>query len=178
MSALSKICRRSSACGSWHFWSMGFGHRYPRAPTRSSVSMSTRPSSLICPTASQRSSSASADRRCHRTEWRRISGYRQGLWHDNLLALDRNGRVLMSRMVEVRGRWHQRHRHRLQGYRAGILHCAPNCERRITLGDSPGFFNATFKPKRCAQRPGAGCKIATPDAVHGFHAYRPVNARA
>ena len=32
--------------------------------------------------------------------------------------------------------------------------CAPDCERRITLGDSPAFFNATLAESSRAQRPG------------------------
>ncbi|MEA2934548.1 MAG: hypothetical protein QOD74_1194, partial [Variibacter sp.] len=61
----------------------------------------------------------------------------------NLIALDRAGAVLMNSSVEVRAP------------NAGVVvvykgieresySCTPNCERRITLGDSPSFFDATM----------------------------------
>jgi Flp pilus assembly secretin CpaC len=61
----------------------------------------------------------------------------------NLVALDRAGAVLMNSSVEVRAP------------SAGVVvvykgieresySCTPNCERRITLGDSPAFFDATM----------------------------------
>ena len=33
--------------------------------------------------------------------------------------------------------------------------CAPDCERRITLGDSPAYFNATLAQTGARNRPGA-----------------------
>ncbi len=61
----------------------------------------------------------------------------------NLVALDRNGAVMMERQIEVQGP---------QGslvvvYR-GIeretYSCTPNCDRRITLGDTQNYFAATL----------------------------------
>ena len=60
----------------------------------------------------------------------------------NLVALDRTGAVLMEKSIEVRGP------------RAGVVvvyrgveresySCTPICERRITLGDSAAYFDAT-----------------------------------
>ena len=58
----------------------------------------------------------------------------------NLIALDRSGQVLMERQIEVRGP-----RDNVvvvyRGLERETYSCAPNCERRITLGDSPAFFD-------------------------------------
>lgn len=61
----------------------------------------------------------------------------------NVVALDRTGKVLMERSVEVRGP------------RDGVIvvyrgaeresyNCAPNCEQRLTLGDTQKYFDATL----------------------------------
>lgn len=67
----------------------------------------------------------------------------KGYGATNVIALDRAGAVLSERIIQVQGP---------QGpvvvvYR-GInresYSCAPMCERRITLGDTPDFFDATL----------------------------------
>jgi Flp pilus assembly secretin CpaC len=67
----------------------------------------------------------------------------KGYGNTNLIALDRNGSVIMEHQVEVQGP---------QGtvvvvYR-GVeresYSCTPNCERRITLGDTQNYFAATL----------------------------------
>lgn len=67
----------------------------------------------------------------------------KGYGSTNFVALDRSGAVLMERSILVRGpsdntvvvyRGMERETHS----------CTPNCERRITLGDSPNFFTATL----------------------------------
>jgi hypothetical protein len=68
----------------------------------------------------------------------------KGYGTTNLIALDRAGRVLMSRMVEVRGAGTSDVVTVFKGIERETYSCAPNCERRITLGDSPAFFNATL----------------------------------
>jgi hypothetical protein len=68
----------------------------------------------------------------------------KGYGTTNLMALDRAGRVLMSRMVEVRGAGTSDVVTVFKGIERETYSCAPNCERRITLGDSPAFFNATL----------------------------------
>jgi hypothetical protein len=58
----------------------------------------------------------------------------------NLIALDRSGQVLMERQIAVSGP-----RDSVvvvyRGVERETYSCAPNCERRITLGDSPAFFD-------------------------------------
>jgi Flp pilus assembly secretin CpaC len=67
----------------------------------------------------------------------------KGYGRTNLIALDRAGAVLLEKTVEVRAP------------RAGIVvvyrgmeresySCTPYCDRRITLGDSPNYFDATI----------------------------------
>ena len=61
----------------------------------------------------------------------------------NIIALDRSGAVLMDRAVQVLGP----QEHVVVVYR-GInresYSCAPSCERRVTLGDTPEFFQQTI----------------------------------
>lgn len=60
----------------------------------------------------------------------------------NLLALDRAGQVLAQKTIQV-----ESPRDAVVVYR-GIeresYSCAPKCERRITLGDSPDYFGPTL----------------------------------
>jgi Flp pilus assembly secretin CpaC len=67
----------------------------------------------------------------------------KGFGRTNLIALDRAGAVLMEKSLEVRAPSADI----LVVYR-GIQResysCTPSCERRITLGDSPGFFDSTI----------------------------------
>lgn len=61
----------------------------------------------------------------------------------NLLALDRSGSVLMESNVEVQSPQQAVvvvHR----GTARESYSCTPDCERRITLGDSPEYFAATL----------------------------------
>lgn len=61
----------------------------------------------------------------------------------NLIALDRAGAVLMERTVQVLGP-----RENVVVVYRGInresYSCAPACERRITLGDTPEYFAQTI----------------------------------
>jgi Flp pilus assembly secretin CpaC len=67
----------------------------------------------------------------------------KGFGVTNVVALDRTGSILMDKSVQVRGPRDDV----LVVYR-GVAQesysCAPNCERRITLGDSPGHFDAAL----------------------------------
>ena len=63
----------------------------------------------------------------------------KGYGATNLIVLDRTGAVLMERQVVVRGATDQT----VSVYRGTereTYSCTPNCERRITLGDSPAYF--------------------------------------
>ncbi len=61
----------------------------------------------------------------------------------NLVALDRNGGVLMEHQIEVQGPMGGTvvvYR----GIERETYSCTPNCERRITLGDTQNYFAATL----------------------------------
>jgi Flp pilus assembly secretin CpaC len=67
----------------------------------------------------------------------------KGFGLTNLIALDRAGAVLMEKSVEVRGpRDDVVVVHR--GVERETYSCAPDCQRRITLGDSPAYFDAAI----------------------------------
>lgn len=60
----------------------------------------------------------------------------------NLIALDRSGKVLAEQLVEVLGPTDNVVVYR--GVARETYSCAPDCERRITLGDTPEFFDSTI----------------------------------
>ena len=66
----------------------------------------------------------------------------KGYGATNLIVLDRAGATLMTKTIQVVGP-----RDAVVVYR-GIdresYSCAPKCERRITLGDAPPYFDATI----------------------------------
>jgi hypothetical protein len=66
----------------------------------------------------------------------------KGYGATNIIALDRAGATLMSTNVQVVGP-----RDAVIVYR-GVdresYACAPDCERRITLGDAPTYFDANM----------------------------------
>lgn len=67
----------------------------------------------------------------------------KGYGSTNLIVLDRTGTVLMERDVVVRGPSDQIVRV-YRGMERETYSCTPNCERRITLGDSAAYFTATL----------------------------------
>ena len=62
----------------------------------------------------------------------------------NLMALDRTGAVLMERNIEVLGPTGHDMVVVYRGVERETYSCAPNCERRITLGDSAAYFAAAL----------------------------------
>jgi Flp pilus assembly secretin CpaC len=66
----------------------------------------------------------------------------KGYGSTNMILLDRAGTVLLERQVVVRAPTDQT----VSVYRGAereTYSCTPNCERRITLGDSAAYFTAT-----------------------------------
>jgi Flp pilus assembly secretin CpaC len=67
----------------------------------------------------------------------------KGYGETNILALDRAGNVLMEKPIAVQGP-----RDEVvivyRGVQRETYSCQPQCERRITLGDSADFFNLTL----------------------------------
>jgi hypothetical protein len=68
----------------------------------------------------------------------------KGYGATNLLALDRTGRVLMNQTLQVLGPAGDDVVVVYRGVERETYSCAPECGRRITLGDSPNYFNATL----------------------------------
>jgi Flp pilus assembly secretin CpaC len=67
----------------------------------------------------------------------------KGYGMTNLIALDRTGTVLMEKSVEVQGpRTNVVVVYR--GVERESYSCTPNCERRITLGDSAAYFDVVI----------------------------------
>jgi Flp pilus assembly secretin CpaC len=67
----------------------------------------------------------------------------KGYGTTNLIVLDRSGAVLMEKTIEVQGpREHIVVLYR--GIERETLSCTPNCQRRITLGDSNAYFTSTI----------------------------------
>jgi Flp pilus assembly secretin CpaC len=61
----------------------------------------------------------------------------------NLIALDRSGRVLLEKTVEVQGP-KEDVVVVYRGVERESYSCTPNCEKRITLGDAQIYFDATL----------------------------------
>jgi Flp pilus assembly secretin CpaC len=66
----------------------------------------------------------------------------KGFGSTNLIALDRSGAVLMERSIVVSGPSGRDSVQVYRGVQRETYSCTPNCERRITLGDSADFFTA------------------------------------
>jgi Flp pilus assembly secretin CpaC len=66
----------------------------------------------------------------------------KGFGSTNLIALDRSGAVLMERSIVVSGPSGRDAVQVYRGVQRETYSCTPNCERRITLGDSADFFTA------------------------------------
>jgi hypothetical protein len=68
----------------------------------------------------------------------------KGYGSTNLLALDRSGRVIMDKTVEVNGPTGQNLVVVYKGIERETYSCAPECKPRITLGDSANYFNGAL----------------------------------
>ena len=85
----------------------------------------------------------------------------KGYGATNLLALDRGGRVVLNKTVQVLGAGTEDIVVVYKGVERESYSCAPECSRRITLGDSPGLLQRHNGAEHCAQRAGAGCSAGT-----------------
>lgn len=87
----------------------------------------------------------------------------KGYGSTNVMALDRHGTVLLDRVVQVEGSTDK-----LVTVYRGIeresYSCTPNCQRRITLGDTPNYFNATLRQSGslASQASGAAAESQSP----------------
>jgi len=67
----------------------------------------------------------------------------KGYGATNVIAMDRNGTVLMEKTVEVREPA-DNIVFVYRGINRETYSCTPNCSRRITLGDFPEYFDKTL----------------------------------
>jgi hypothetical protein len=67
----------------------------------------------------------------------------KGYGTTNMIALDRSGAVLTERNIQVLGPQDEIV-HVYRGPNRESFSCTPDCEPRITLGDSPAFFDQTI----------------------------------
>ncbi len=68
----------------------------------------------------------------------------KGYGSTNMLALDRAGKIVMDHTVQVVGPATADLVIVYKGAERESYSCAPECERRITLGDSTNYFNAVL----------------------------------
>ncbi len=87
----------------------------------------------------------------------------KGYGATNLLALDRNGRVIMSKTVRVIGPASGDLVVVYRGVDRESYSCAPECEPRITLGDSRSYFTDALAQTgaRAGQAQGGGGSAAS-----------------
>ena len=67
----------------------------------------------------------------------------KGYGSTNVMALDRQGTVLVDRMVQVEGP-SDKLVTVYRGVERESYSCTPVCQRRVTLGDSPAYFTAVL----------------------------------
>jgi len=68
----------------------------------------------------------------------------KGYGTTNIVALDRSGQIVLDKTVEVLGASGSNLVVVYKGTERETYSCAPDCEHRITLGDSQGYFNSTL----------------------------------
>ena len=91
----------------------------------------------------------------------------KGYGNTNLVALDRSGSVIMEHQVQVQGPLGPTVVV-FRGVERETYSCTPDCERRITLGDTQNYFAATSRPVRQSQYAGAGRRHAQQIARRGL----------
>jgi len=87
----------------------------------------------------------------------------KGFGSTNLLALDRNGRVIMSKTVRVLGPVSDHLVVVYKGVNRETYSCVRECEPRITLGDEATYFNGALG--ETAARNGAAAAGGAPAAA-------------
>ena len=67
----------------------------------------------------------------------------KGYGSTNMIAMDRAGGVIEERSIQVEGPTHKLVTV-FRGTERETYSCTPACQRRVTLGDGPTFFDATI----------------------------------
>lgn len=84
----------------------------------------------------------------------------KGFGSTNLIALDRAGKTLMERTIVVKGASGTDTVQVYRGLQRETYSCTPNCERRITLGDSADYFAAAAAQAEARSGAAAGSASA------------------
>jgi Pilus formation protein N terminal region len=85
----------------------------------------------------------------------------KGFGSTNMLALDRAGKVVMNTTIQVVGPGSRELVVVYKGIERESYSCAPDCERRLTLGDSPAYFSAILSQSGSrGSAPGASAPAA------------------
>ena len=82
----------------------------------------------------------------------------KGYGTTNVLALDRQGTVLIDRMIQVEGPTDKLVTV-YRGVERESYSCTPICQRRVTLGDTPAYFNATLTQSGTLATQAAGTPV-------------------
>ena len=86
----------------------------------------------------------------------------KGFGSTNLLALDRAGKIVMNTTIQVLGPASRDLVVVYKGIERESYSCAPECERRLTLGDSAPYFGGILQQSgsRTGGAPGAAAPAA------------------
>ena len=90
----------------------------------------------------------------------------KGYGSTNVMALDRQGTVLIDRMIQVEGPTDKLVTV-YRGVERESYSCTPVCQRRITLGDTPAYFNATLTQSGTLASQAAGTPADAPPRAGG-----------
>ena len=93
----------------------------------------------------------------------------KGYGSTNVMALDRQGTVLIDRMVQVEGP-SDKLVTVYRGVERESYSCTPVCQRRVTLGDSPAYFTSVLGQSGSLTSQAAG--TATDASAQGGEAKR------
>ncbi len=67
----------------------------------------------------------------------------KGYGSTNMIAMDRSGGIIEERSIQVEGPTHKLVTV-YRGLERETYSCTPTCQRRVTLGDGPTYFDATI----------------------------------
>ncbi len=82
----------------------------------------------------------------------------KGYGATNVIAMDRNGSVLVDRVIQVEGPADQRLVTVYRGANRESYSCTPTCQKRVTLGDEKDFFSAALEQAGTRSKEAAGGK--------------------
>lgn len=82
----------------------------------------------------------------------------KGYGATNVIAMDRNGGILVDRLIQVEGPADPRLVTVYRGASRESYSCAPTCQKRMTLGDEKDFFAAALEQAGTRNKEAAGGK--------------------